>query len=138
MELESSDGFRDRLTNAMKEKNGGKLHGAVSALARHAGVTPQAAAKWFSGEQFPRDAALTLVANYLNVTPEWLKFGTPGRPPLPEPEYFLIYVVPAEAELVTDYRESTETGKRQMRVLGKTVDKLPASELPSKRDAGAD
>lgn len=121
--------FAKRLGDALELKNGGNQ----SDLARHVGCTPQAVNKWLAGSQFPRDRVLRKVAEYLNVTPEFLKFGTPTVPPPPPPEQWILsYIKIEEAEILTHYRSSTETGKRQMRAAAVSAEKLPAAKLPKK------
>lgn len=61
-----------RLIDALTKKNGGNQ----SELARFVQVSPQAVQKWIAGESEPRGANLTRAAQFLGVTPAYLKFGT--------------------------------------------------------------
>jgi transcriptional regulator with XRE-family HTH domain len=128
--------FAARLEAALKTKNGGNQ----SEMARSIGCTPQAVNKWVKGMQFPRDRVLRKVAGYLNVTPEYLKFGsTPHTPPAPLPpppmEWILMYVLLEEADLLTLYRELSETGRRQLRAAALHAERLPPEALPAKTRA---
>jgi transcriptional regulator with XRE-family HTH domain len=121
--------FAARLKEALERKNGGNQ----SELARYVPCTPQAVNKWLMGSQFPRDRVLRRVAEYLDVTPEYLKFGAPNVPPPPRPvEWLLMYVRLDEAELLTELRELSENGKRQFRAAATNAEKLPADKLPRK------
>ena len=118
-----------RLRDALQRKNGGN----ASELARYANMVPQSVSKWLNGTQFPRDEALRLVAEFLNVTPEYLKFGTPTiRPPPTADSLILMYVKPLEAKLLTNFRESTEKGQQQMMISSTHAEKLPQEKLPAK------
>ncbi|ATQ79271.1 hypothetical protein CR152_32360 (plasmid) [Massilia violaceinigra] len=118
-----------RLRDALQRKNGGN----ASELARYANMVPQSVSKWLNGTQFPRDEALRLVAEFLNVTPEYLKFGTPTiRPPPTADSLILMYVKPLEAKLLTNFRESTEKGQQQMMISSTHAEKLPPEKLPAK------
>lgn len=126
---EATEAFAKRLESALEVKNGGNQ----SELARAINCTSQAVSKWFSGSQFPREHLLRKAAEYLNVTPEWLKYGTPVTPPPPpEPKWILMYVQPDEAELLTLFRESTPTGKRQVSISAVRSEKEPPKSLPVK------
>jgi transcriptional regulator with XRE-family HTH domain len=130
-ENKATEEFASRLKEALERKNGGNQ----SELARHVGCTPQAVNKWCAGTQFPRDRILRKIGEYLGVTPEYLKFGTPNVPPPPPPvEWLLMYVRLEEAELLTEVRELSEAGKRQFRAAAAKAEKLPADQLPRKAD----
>lgn len=60
-----------RLTDLLQAKNGGNQ----SEMARHIGVTPQAVQKWMAGITEPRGKNLDMAAEFLGVTPAYLKFG---------------------------------------------------------------
>jgi SOS-response transcriptional repressor LexA len=60
-----------RLTELLQAKNGGNQ----SEMARHIGVTPQAVQKWMAGVTEPRGKNLDMAAEFLGVTPAYLKFG---------------------------------------------------------------
>lgn len=62
----------DRITEALQRKNGGNQ----SELARFVGVSPQAVQKWVAGESEPRGDNLLKAAEFLAVSPAYLKFGT--------------------------------------------------------------
>lgn len=116
-----------RLYEALQRKNGGN----ASELARYAGVVPQAVSKWLKGTQFPRDKALSLAAEFLDVTPEYLKFGTPTIR-IPTDSLILMYVKPVEVQLLTHFREATEQGQQQMMISSTHAEKLPPEKLPAK------
>lgn len=122
--------FGRRLTRELERKNGGNQ----SELARFVGCTPQAANKWLSGQQFPRDNALRKIAEFVNVTPEYLRFGAPPQASItpPQPQYLLVYIRVEEAELLTHFRELSETGKRQLRAALQAAERLPQADLPRK------
>jgi len=121
--------FGQRLSKALIDKNGGNQ----SELARAIKCSPQAVQKWVSGVQFPRDKTLRQLAEYLGVTPEWLRFGATGEQVPPQtPEFILAYIKVEEAELLTNYRELTEAGKRQFRVAAASAERLPTASLPKK------
>ena len=72
-------GFRDRLHRALRAEN---LSARPSAFARGfnlradgAAVTPHAARKWLVGEAIPTQERMVILANWLNVTAAWLRFG---------------------------------------------------------------
>ncbi len=46
-----------------------------NARSPHQAVTVGAARKWLFGETFPSQTKLRAMAEWLNVTPEWLRFG---------------------------------------------------------------
>lgn len=121
--------FAERLREALELRNGGNQ----SELARYVGCTPQAASKWLQGMQFPRDHVLPKVAEFLNVTPEYLKFGGP-KPEPKRPEWLLVYVSIEEADALTQMRELSETGHRQLKAALISAERLPAEALPRKSD----
>lgn len=61
----------NRLERLLQAKNGGNQ----SEMARHIGVTPQAVQKWMAGITEPRGKNLDMAAEFLGVTPAYLKFG---------------------------------------------------------------
>lgn len=61
----------NRLERLLQAKNGGNQ----SELARHVGVSPQAVQKWVAGGSEPRGQNLDKAAEFLGVTPAFLKFG---------------------------------------------------------------
>lgn len=116
---------------ALQRRNGGNQ----SDLARAAGCTPQLISKYLLGLNFPRRELLEKIADYLDVTPEYLQYGTPMIPPNPEPpQYLATYVTTDEMVLLHHYRESTAAGKFQMQASGIGAEKRPAHELPAKPD----
>lgn len=126
--------FGKRLSDALESKNNGNQ----SELARVVGCTPQAANKWVSGIQFPREKYLRRIADFLGVTPEWLRFGSPSTPVAPPaPQYLLLYVLIEEAEILSLYRGLTERGKRQFKAAIDAAEKLPDEALPKKGQRSA-
>lgn len=65
----------NRLTDLLQAKNGGNQ----SEMARAVGVTPQAVQKWMAGITEPRGKNLEMAAEFLGVSPAYLKFGTQGE-----------------------------------------------------------
>lgn len=61
----------NRIEKALQDKNGGNQ----SELARFVGVTPQAVQKWIAGGSEPKGKNLTRAAEFLGVSPAYLKFG---------------------------------------------------------------
>ena len=62
--------FHERLKQKMEEKGV-----TPAALARAASVSPVAAGKWVHGESEPKAAKLKLIADFLDVTDDWLLTG---------------------------------------------------------------
>ncbi|SNT33928.1 hypothetical protein SAMN06265795_12660 [Noviherbaspirillum humi] len=50
------------------------------------GVSIHAARKWLIGQAIPTQNKIRVLAQMLNVEPEWLRFGTPAQNPTPEPQ----------------------------------------------------
>jgi transcriptional regulator with XRE-family HTH domain len=46
-------------------------------------VTPQAVRKWIFGEGFPSQDKLVMLADWLGVSAQWLRYGTGERLPVP-------------------------------------------------------
>lgn len=66
----------NRIEQLLADKNGGNQ----SEMARFVGVSPQAVQKWVAGGSEPRGKNLDMAAEFLGVTPSYLKFGeSPGR-----------------------------------------------------------
>lgn len=128
--------FGKRLIDALQRINGGNQ----SELARFAKVSPQAVQKWCSEKGEPRGKNLESVATYLNVTPEYLKFGSCSEaamlalapPPPPPPFLALTYADANELRLLTSYRESTDDGKHQLLMASEMTEKIPEKLLPAK------
>lgn len=60
-----------RLETLLQAKN----QGNQSEMARYVGVSPQAVQKWCAGQSEPRGKNLEMAAEFLGVTPAYLKFG---------------------------------------------------------------
>ncbi|MGD8105661.1 LexA family protein [Pantoea sp. FN0302] len=67
--------FSARLIEACNRK-GLEAHGRGVTLARVLSVTPRAVGKWLNGEAMPRDGKMQALADYLDVSREWLHLGT--------------------------------------------------------------
>lgn len=67
--------FSKRLDIACKAK-GLPEKGRGVQIASICKVTPKAVSKWFNAETMPSTANIYLLAKFLNVTPEWLTYGT--------------------------------------------------------------
>jgi phage repressor protein C with HTH and peptisase S24 domain len=69
-----------RIEQLLADKNGGNQ----SEMARFIGVSPQAVQKWVAGGSEPRGKNLDMAAEFLGVSPAYLKFGgPPGEAPGP-------------------------------------------------------
>jgi phage repressor protein C with HTH and peptisase S24 domain len=63
-----------RIEQLLADKNGGNQ----SEMARFIGVSPQAVQKWVAGGSEPRGKNLEMAAEFLGVSPAYLKFGDPS------------------------------------------------------------
>jgi len=78
--VNEQESFSQRLRNAL-DQAGWKSLGA-SGLAREFNarserrVTPHAARKWLAGEAIPTQERIQILARWLGVPAEWLRFGT--------------------------------------------------------------
>ncbi|MDY4280585.1 MAG: S24 family peptidase [[Pasteurella] mairii] len=66
--------FSDRLDLACKNK-GLPTKGRGKQIADMLKLTPKAVSKWFNAETMPSTANTYILAEFLNVSPEWLTFG---------------------------------------------------------------
>jgi transcriptional regulator with XRE-family HTH domain len=96
-------------------------------------ITPQAAHKWLNGAAVPSSEKIKTLAEWLGVSPHWLRYGSPdaedrkhrsdspkgksNKPPTPE----------AEQRLVTSFRDLSE---RQRNVVLSLIDEFRARRLP--------
>ncbi len=74
-------GFSLRLCSTLSEAGWTKLSATRLAtefnwLAGESRVTVHAARKWITGESIPTQARVLLLANWLDVCSDWLRFGT--------------------------------------------------------------
>lgn len=118
--------FAARLQALLDER----ANGNQSALARAVKCSPQAVNKWLLGEGFPRAGLLPKVAEFFHVTPAYLRYGhEDGKPQDADTFYILMYVHPREAKILTNYREGTEVGKKQLELSSSLIEKLPKEKL---------
>jgi transcriptional regulator with XRE-family HTH domain len=79
--------FQKRLKEVMEEKG---IKAAT--LARETGISPAAISKYLSDENKKHNFVFVLkIANYLDVSPEWLGGATDERKPFNEPTILDIY-----------------------------------------------
>jgi phage repressor protein C with HTH and peptisase S24 domain len=64
-----------KIEQLLADKNGGNQ----SEMARFVGVSPQAVQKWVAGGSEPRGKNLDMAAEFLGVSPAYLKFGEPSN-----------------------------------------------------------
>ena len=71
--------FRERLVQALASigcaPTATTLAREFNARADGAAVTAHGARKWLKGEAFPTHERLSILARWLNVSPQWLRFG---------------------------------------------------------------
>lgn len=113
--------------------------GAISKLARYVGVRPQTARTWAKEGVMPRDDHLLKIAEFLKVSPHWLRYGETKDVPPPErpAKPVLVYLVEDEHLLIQNYRHSTADGKNQILLSSRAAEKLPVEEV-LRRDASND
>lgn len=82
--LEERSEFCERLTAALVaagyEPRPTKFAREFNLRADGAVVTVHAARKWLVGEALPTQERLHVLANWLNVSPQWLRFGETPQP----------------------------------------------------------
>lgn len=83
---EEKQAFSLRLKQALKRSN--KKINSAAALAiqfnlryKDDPITTQAAQKWLKGQAFPRIEKIATLAEWLNVSLHWLRFGVPEERP---------------------------------------------------------
>ncbi|MEE4249392.1 MAG: helix-turn-helix domain-containing protein [Alcanivoracaceae bacterium] len=83
--------FSERLQHCLLEA--GISAASPTALARKfnvlspdAGVSPQAVRRWLEGTSIPSQDKLVVLARWLKVSPEWLRFGDASRSPANTPD----------------------------------------------------
>ena len=73
--------FSKRLSDTLREKGLLEERGIISKLAKVTDISPTAVRKWFSAEAMPSMVNTHLLANFLDVSPEWLTFGVDSQQP---------------------------------------------------------
>lgn len=73
--------FADRLRNILRENGLLEERGIISKLAKVTNLTPSAVRRWFNAESTPSMVATYDLANFLDVSPEWLTFGVDRQQP---------------------------------------------------------
>lgn len=73
--------FADRLRNILRENGLLEERGIISKLAKVTNLTPSAVRRWFNAESTPSMVATYDLANFLDVSPEWLTFGVDSQQP---------------------------------------------------------
>ena len=67
--------FAKRLHEAMDKENY-PLRGRARVLSKEFGISDKGAGKWLNGDAIPETSKIPLLANFLNVSSEWLLSGT--------------------------------------------------------------
>jgi len=119
--------LQDRLRAELNKRG----RGAISELARYVGVNPQTARTWVADGVNPHEDRLIKIAEFLEVTPHWLRYGemAPAKPPARQMEPVLEYLVEDEHLLIQDYRRCTSEGKHMIRTSARVAEKTPVAEL---------
>lgn len=86
------------------------VHGRGSELARITGTSPQAAARWLSGQVVPSIVNLLRIAHAFGISVEWLITGEG-----------MMFVDREFLELADDWRHADESGKRIIKTLASQV-----------------
>lgn len=73
--------FAERLRNILRENGLLEERGIISKLAKVTNLTPSAVRRWFNAESTPSMVATYDLANFLDVSPEWLTFGVDSQQP---------------------------------------------------------
>lgn len=119
--------FRDRLSEALGAAG---VQAKPTVFAREfnyradgAAVTVHAARKWLMGEAFPTQERLHVLARWLNVSPQWLRYGdTAGSFTPAANDDGLIPLIPHEEILMLgDFRRLDEQSQAVVRDLIKSL-----------------
>lgn len=70
--------FAKRLHKSMDLQNY-PLRGRARILSKEFGISDKAASKWLNGEAIPETSKIPLLANFLNISSEWLLSGKKGE-----------------------------------------------------------
>jgi transcriptional regulator with XRE-family HTH domain len=125
--------LQDRLRVELNRRG----RGAISELARYVGVKPQTARTWVREGVSPKEPNIEKIAEYLKVSPHWLRYGDavapPPPPPQPPPEPVLEYLIEDEHQLIQNYRRCTQEGRDQILTASRVAEKMPMAELLRRR-----
>jgi hypothetical protein len=80
-------------------------------------VTVHAARKWLLGEAFPTQDKLKILANWLGVSSEWLRFGEDGEPAAGQAGSRSLNLEPFDRILLTDLHLLSERDRNVVRDL---------------------
>lgn len=85
--IELRKAFGERVFNEFKRmglpmKSPTKIARTINRKLPQLSVTPQAVRKWIFGEGFPSQDKLVMLADWLGVSPQWLRYGTGERLPV--------------------------------------------------------
>lgn len=70
--------FAKRLHKGMDMQNY-PLRGRARVLSKEFGISDKAASKWLNGEAIPETSKIPLLANFLNISSQWLLSGDTGE-----------------------------------------------------------
>lgn len=104
--------FSDRLRNALQACGYGTSPTAFAQefnlRAEGATVTVHGARKWLFGEAIPTQARVQVLAEWLNVTAAWLRFGDPDSAVASNSKRSTADIDSAELRLLKDFRRLPE------------------------------
>jgi transcriptional regulator with XRE-family HTH domain len=105
-------GFARRLVQLCDEK-GLPERGRQAELARVCGCKPSSANKWFNAISLPDAANLLTIADWGRSTVDWLLSGRDR--PAGDPTFSLVWVDVDEEQVLTQYRQCTDSSKLLVR-----------------------
>lgn len=111
MALELRAGFAERIAAICDEK-GLPIYGRQAVLARICGIKPSSVNKWFSAVGLPDAPNLLRIADWADVSVEWLLSGRGPKRDAQKVE--LAWVTAEEAVLLSKYRQCTYAEQRQV------------------------
>lgn len=88
-------------------------------------VTVHAARKWLVGEAIPTQDKIRLLADWLGVTPEWLRFGGIQTPVLRESQRY----APQNLKIIADIERLDEHGQKLAREFIRMLVRLNPAEV---------
>ena len=88
-------------------------------------VSSQAVRKWLNGEAIPSQDKLKVLAGWLEITPDWLRFGTGGSAQTVQQVSPAYRAVLSDQELVKRYRR---LNRRQQQAVAEIIVSLAAKD----------